>query len=253
MAAPTTFYLNIVPEGGCSADKSAYKDRLSSLLQWFSVNSTPFFGNHQYDPNVEPSKIGDILRAKAQFVDQANSQQGGSNARFSAGFSAGGSGAGGYGAGGYVGSGSGAVGYGAGGYGAGSSGPTRPNIEGSGTGSYQTGLHGALSQNLNNFSESLSSSLDATGRFIDSGIAAGKQYGRTVFLGATIVPKTLYDLVAAHHSKNAYLNVQTAQDLSYVSGDPEYLFQFVDLDGNIIPITAEVAHRLVPGFVIEDN
>ncbi|KAK0089379.1 hypothetical protein PV326_004512 [Microctonus aethiopoides] len=37
MAAPTTFYLNIVPEGGCSADKSAYKDRLSSLLQWFSV------------------------------------------------------------------------------------------------------------------------------------------------------------------------------------------------------------------------
>ncbi|KAK0168284.1 hypothetical protein PV327_002108 [Microctonus hyperodae] len=218
--------------------------RLTCFIIFFcalvQVKTTPFFGNHQYDPNVEPSKLGDILRAKAQFVDNvknrlfgnSHSQQGGSNAGFSAGFSAGGSGAGNYGGGG--------------------SGQTRPKIDGSGSGSFQIGHSGSLSRNLNNFGESLSSSLDATGRFIDSGIAAGKQYGRTIFLGLTIVPKTLFDLVSAHNQRNAYINVQTAQDLSYVSGQPEYLFQFVDVNGNIIPITAEVAHRLVPGFIIED-
>lgn len=108
---------------------------------------------------------------------------------------------------------------------------------------------GTVSKNLNELNQAVSTTIDASGRLIDSGIAAGMQYGQTIFLANTIVPRTLLDL-AINLVRDRFISRQKAQDLSYVEGRPKYLFQFVDESGNVIPITAEIAHKLVPGLYV---
>ncbi|KAK0180341.1 hypothetical protein PV327_005993 [Microctonus hyperodae] len=106
-----------------------------------------------------------------------------------------------------------------------------------------------VSNNWNELNKAVSTTIDAYGRLIDSGIAAGVQYGQTIFLANTIVPRTLLDLVI-NLARDKFISGKKAQDLSYVEGKPKYLFQFVDEAGNVIPVTAEIAHKLVPGLSV---
>ncbi|KAK0176812.1 hypothetical protein PV328_000917 [Microctonus aethiopoides] len=112
---------------------------------------------------------------------------------------------------------------------------------------FQNGF-GVFSKNINNLGASFNSLIGATNQLIDDGFAAGRQYGMTMFQGVMIVPKSIADLAMAMTENNAYINVNAARSLSYVNGRPNYLFQFVDEQGRIIPVTASVANKLVPNI-----